>query len=95
MPIAHTLHKMQELTLLLTLTLAKNGCQSMNSFKSNGELGIGAWELCPATLKEKYGKTLMYMYMYKSCLAKAFQRLSTREMFYRESLCWILLSQNC
>jgi len=42
MPIAHTLDKMQELTLLLlTLTLAKNGRQSMNSFKSNGELGIG------------------------------------------------------
>ena len=80
MAIAHTLHKMQELTLLLlTLTLAKNAF--MNSFKTNGELGIGTWKLCSATLKEKFGRTLMYMY--KSCLAKAFQWLSTQEMFFR------------
>ena len=45
MATTHTLTKMREWTLLL-LKINKE-------FKSNGELGIGTWKLCSATLTEK------------------------------------------
>ena len=45
MATTHTLTKMREWTLLW-LKINKE-------FKSNGELGIGTWKLCSATLTEK------------------------------------------